>query len=221
MKDLNIKDRIEEDSIYKNNDTIYSTEREISSGLKLTNIKDEGSLVNFLCCTSSFKYNSHTLRSSDLNVLSNDEFEECHNFIQYFFPTDTPSNFNKDCPLFPSTSSYLYDLNKSEARIAFNIRTHNFMKRLGFTKRLGYTINSDYLIDDFIPENSISNWYEDEFNHNRLRITRVLRHSILMTKYTSAQDMYTDLYRNVVSVVEDYESEGDSVGYWKEAIGEV
>ncbi len=125
-------------------------------------------------------------------------WEECHNFIQWLFPLPEPSQFNKNAPLL--TQSDIEIFIKDEI-IQENIEEayHKFLDFLGL----------------YLYENKIYSYIDKPqrylgFNHNHLRITRVLRFLTLTNNQNKAKLLYDYLYESQIPAT--------SFIYWKQAI---
>lgn len=181
--------------------------------------KDEPwTFADFLLGRKSIHLDSLDRDIAIISNLSDEEYENSHDFIQYFFPIDVKSNFNPDAPLLDDDTIKKL---KNESAYSRNIYSHKYVR---FCKHLGFELffenfiqNIEYKIQDFNLDKH--SWYLNPSDHNRLRITRVIRHYYLLNKYEIFKNsFYDDLLGNVLNVIEDYGEEGDSVEYWKKAI---
>jgi hypothetical protein len=89
--------------------------------------------------------------------MTNEQFEECHDFIQWLFPTKTLSNFN---PIAPVVTDFFYNNIRKDRAIEATRKMCSF---LGFS-----------LYSPIINYNRVKEWWSDE-NHNTLRVTRMLQ----------------------------------------------
>src|SRR5262245_2043307 len=107
-------------------------------------------------------------RLQEIWAWSDDELEECHDFIQWLFPLPERSQFNPDAPvLTPEEIAVM----RGDRAIQSNLRT-SFERILTF---LGLALSTDETVIDgpnFAARRS-DVWAAP--NHNWLRITRILR----------------------------------------------
>lgn len=101
----------------------------------------------------------------DLIQFNNKELEDCHDYIQWLFPTETRSQFNLDTPtLDQETAVALFD------NEVFHVRFQESIKvMLAFW---GFKC-SNSLSGLFLPKHSIQNWMLLD-DHNLLRMTRFM-----------------------------------------------
>jgi hypothetical protein len=139
---------------------------------------------------------------------SDDWFEFCHDYIQWLFPLKEPSQFNPDAPLLTqedidyfrspdaanAASNYIESIERMFA--FFGLNCANVPGRLKLEEA-----------DNF--EARKHTWAED-FNHNHLRITRMISSMKLLGFGNYAQAFY-----DYISVVGGSEN---SKKYWEDAI---
>jgi hypothetical protein len=89
--------------------------------------------------------------------MNDEEFEKCHDFIQWLFPINSVSKYN---PLAPVVTEFFYDNIRKDRAIEAT------KKMCGF---LGFQLYGDLIIYERVRE-----WWVDG-NHNALRITRMLQ----------------------------------------------
>jgi len=106
---------------------------------------------------------------------SNDQWEECHDHIQWCFPTKEQSKFNLNCPLLTDTEVSLFKEYKQEKNhfvvsnfVAISKRFLEFL-HIEYKKIGGFW--DDWSFD--FKEQKLPEHLAD-FNHNYLRITRFI-----------------------------------------------
>ena len=110
----------------------------------------------------------------DLNTIlgwTDDELERCHNYIQFLFPTPESSNFNFFAPVIDE-ETYLAFRQRPELRASVKRSYLRILDFYGFR----YNENSEEVHVSRTPElnQAAKNWVR-RFDHNHLRITRILR----------------------------------------------
>lgn len=96
----------------------------------------------------------------------NSKLEGVHDYIQWLFPTDEPSNFNPDAPLLDGTDLQAFrviECLKGKLSKSFDV----FLKFLGLALEDGQIV----LGPDFLERKEVF----EGVNHNWLRISRVIR----------------------------------------------
>lgn len=113
----------------------------------------------------------------DILSFSDEELEKYHDYIQWIFPTDEPSRFNKNAPLL--TEVELEDFQKSKVVQA------NFFKALSrimkfYGLNVAFDKNNRLILFEkaYNFEERINKWCKSN-NHNLLRITRILKSTVL------------------------------------------
>ncbi len=132
---------------------------------------------------------------------SRDELEGHHNFIQWVFPTTLPSAFN-DAPI----------LTEEEIK-KFNDSYHLKVKLLtAFEKMLDFY---DFELNEG-KINALDNepWVLESFNHNHLRITRIL-HSLTLLGFRELAVEFLNSLKEF-----DYKISEDTLEYWEIAVQE-
>jgi hypothetical protein len=134
----------------------------------------------------------------------NRNWEDCHDYIQWIFPTKTKSAYNPDAPVLTDEDieEFKSDDMKHLWLIKFYTQFLNFLMFFLFDPDLqGYSYSYDY-------------WCE-KGNHNLLRITRVLESLTLLGAKGTAQDFLTFLEKRY----EEYPDElTEAIVYWRKAI---
>lgn len=152
--------------------------------------------------------NSKGRKLDEIRQWSDEELEECHDFIQWMFPLDEPSAFNAEAPLVSEADREAF---RADPRLQKSMR-RSLAVFLGF---LGLAIAEDGRIirgGNFGRRSSIWN----HRNHNWLRITRVLKSLRLL----GLEDEARALWRCLKDL---HETDGliseDSFAYWRHAAG--
>lgn len=138
---------------------------------------------------------------SDILAQDDDYWENTHDFIQWVFPLATPSQYNEDAPVL--TTSDIIDLRAQFAWDSIDITraTHRFMEFLGFARG-----RDEYVITNYNRVDKTLN----EFSHNNLRVTRVIKCLRLLGMSALALKVFDAVYYNSPS--------GQSGDFWKDAI---
>jgi hypothetical protein len=142
-------------------------------------------------------------------AMNDDELEELHDYIQWLFPLPEPSAFNPDAPLL---TEYDIAIFKSDPVIQANLR-ESYERILRF---LGLALAEDKKVvegDNF--QKRISEVWE-VFNHNWLRITRILGCLTLLGQEKQAKALYERLAEYVRTV--RFPIPPDTFRYWTEAV---
>ncbi len=125
----------------------------------------------------------------DILMFNDSELEHIHDYIQWLFPLPTPSAFNLTAPTLSSDDIATF---RSEEQIQKNMQ--RALKRMlafyGFT--LFYTSGSPSVrqSEDWVERSS--RWL-DPYNHNYLRITRILKSLCAAGMSASAKAFYDAL----------------------------
>lgn len=167
-----------------------------------------------------------------------DALEVAHDFIQWWFPTKTVSNFNEAAPILTKLEIDLWNLWRKECK-------KNIVE--GTTWRLQYprgvTATTSKLNDNFVEtyerflrflglrngDNAIdllSAYSLEErpqiwsrFNHNHLRITRMLE-SLMLLGYDFWAEGFVDFAEHLNKHYECVNIGENTMSYWKKAVGE-
>ena len=155
-----------------------------------------------------YLYDGNTERGYRLEEIwgwSNEKLEGVHDYIQWLFPTDEPSNFNPDAPLLDRTDMTAFQNIKP---LQGNLR-RSFAVFLRF---LGLTLNDGEiaLADNFEDRK----WIFECVNHIWLRITRVLRCLRLLGLHQEAAAFFAFLK---VLHTDHHLVSPDTMRYWEEA----
>lgn len=158
-----------------------------------------------------------------VNNWSDEQWEKIHDFIQWVFPLQEPSNFNPDAPLLSAEDIALFQSNQDLQDALFK-SFHRFLKFLGLRCRLSKDGETDanWIVekikagecgigDEFFTnaqiEEKMKVW--ESPNHNWLRITRCLQSLRLLGLEFASTAFFVclcDLYNttNVSDVTFDY-----------------
>ena len=134
-----------------------------------------------------------------------EDWEMEHDFIQHLLPLDTPSAFNADAPLLDADTIRAWH---QDRLLQHNLRT-SYERWLGFCgiERMDGKL---HLVD-----RKANVW--GGFNHNWLRITRVLRCLMLLGLQDEANEFFallTELRDSGTVPIND-----ETFGYWQRAVG--
>lgn len=119
---------------------------------------------------------------------SKERWEECHDHIQWAFPTDIPSAFNANAPIIDReeldvwlvSASAAYDDDESQDYETLRGNLRELLKR--YYNSIGFKIGSSV-------DTSFNNIFDGPNNHNFRRITRVLRCTFLFGSYGAVQEL--------------------------------
>jgi len=136
---------------------------------------------------------------------SDEEWEACHDYIQLLFPTRRASNYNEDAPLLTDDDIEVW---KADPILKENLR-RAFYRWLGF---LGLEQGDDYIaFKKDLTDFQTDLW--EGFNHNYLRITRVLDCLMTVGLTTEASEFYEFLKTRLNKGVTE-----NTFRYWTEAV---
>lgn len=131
-------------------------------------------------------------------------WEKRHDFIQWVFPTDQPSQFSKDAPLVTQEDIEAF---ASDRKLHYQL-IHNYMRFIRFLK-LDLWINMDG--DPILRK---QDWIQDG-NHNLLRITRCLRSLNLL----GCPGLAADFLKQLENLAKCYPDElQKSLPWWRSAL---
>jgi len=152
--------------------------------------------INFLQGTGKSS-SGHTLKQ--ILLWDDDSWENEHDFIQWIFPNDKPSNFNPDCPVLDAKT---INLMRIDPKVKEGV-LKAYERFLGFC---GLN-HGEYGLEHEVFKNHI--WGHK--NHNWLRITRVLRCLSLLGCQSQAEELlcFVTSLKNV---------NDETIAYWKKAI---
>ncbi len=141
---------------------------------------------------------------TDIWVEDDDYFEFCHNYVQWLFPLQEPSNFNPDAPLLSEDDIKIFRANPIIQR---NL-VISFQRFLNFLS-LNWT---GEVVEPLEPFESILFKMP---NHNWFRLTRVMKSCRLL----GLENEVVALYKCLKKFHEENGWVSDnSFSYWKEAV---
>lgn len=142
----------------------------------------------------------------DIFNFDHSQLEKCHDYIQWMFPLTEKSFFNDKSPIVTN-----YDIEMFISDINLNATfKQSICKILNF---YGFKIDNDEII--LINPNKYK-WWSTKFNHNFLRITRILKCMMLFGFDKYAVSFYTTVLNNIPINNETFLS----FLYWENAIGD-
>lgn len=159
--------------------------------------------------------------SDIIDGYSNDKLEKSHDIIQWLFPLSEPSHFNPDAPLLTQEDiDYFSSLEARYAAGNYYCTIHRMLAFFGL--KISFSPSIDYqtdveLADDF--EARKYTWAE-AFNHNHLRITRMLKSMVLLGwgEWARAICDFLVEYKGDSSGNNDWKVNENSKQYWIEAV---
>jgi len=132
---------------------------------------------------------------SDIWGYSFKRLEQGHDYIQLLFPLDEPSAHNPDAPVLTEEDIIVFR-GSPELQAMVMVSVHTFMRFLFFTRESWLT----------------------EFDHNHLRITRVIKCLILFGMNSHALSVFQEVMTMLDTKGEDYLVSDKSIGFWERAI---
>ena len=144
-------------------------------------IKDKETITSFLSNLTP-DYKGRTIES--MIQLSDEELELCHDQIQWMFPLHEESNFAFTYPVV--TPEIMVDINRDE-RVSYWMRMSLYRMQSFYGLNLGI---------DFSPSRIIE-WCQP-YNHNMLRITRIIRSLRLF----NLEDLAIQFHKQCIKAVE-------------------
>lgn len=131
----------------------------------------------------------------DIMMFTHGQLEMDHDYVQWLFPSNEPSMLNGDAPCLTKQEAEIFLGDPILQSRIFN----SFEKMLGF---LGFSVCEDYLgnivIDDIAEsdENPNPQRWMGSFNHNCLRVTRIIKCLRLVGLDEYASAFYKALQRH-------------------------
>jgi hypothetical protein len=145
----------------------------------------------------------------DIWSFNNDELEDIHDYIQWLFPSPKPSRFQAAAPLLTDADIQAF---RKDNVLQNNFR-HSYLQILsfyGFCEKAGIVDKAP----DF--EERADNWLTP-YNHNFMRITRILESLSLLGLEQDARNFFTAL-KNVAQEPGAAAIIGNSYHYWQQQI---
>lgn len=143
---------------------------------------------------------------ADYWSFSDGQMESRHDFIQWMFPLEEPSQFNPDAPILTRADREAF---QGDPALRANL-LKSFDRFLGF---LGLTREGDRVVP--APDFEAKRWRLNEPNHNWLRITRVLA-SLRLLGLTNESRSF---HQGLEGLIADGRARitADTRAYWKNA----
>ncbi len=120
--------------------------------------------------------------------MSDAALDAAHDWVQWVFPLDVPSNFNEDAPLIDEEQAAAIRLHPT-GTVNIERAYRRFMDYLGLEEQPWFT-GPVGPADNFVQRREVV-W--KEFNHNYLRVTRFLKWLRLMGEGTRSAKVYACL----------------------------
>jgi len=168
---------------------------------------DDSPLVQFYACEAR---DVQGRALSDMWTWDDTRLEDVHDYIQWLFPVPEPSQFNDDAPLLTQDDIAAF---AARAELRDNLR-RSFVRMLGF---YGLALDDGPMVtraENFSMQ--AVNWLKP-YDHNFLRITRILRSLTLLGLEPEA--------RAFLAALEEIHWAGGggaigerSLGFWREAV---
>jgi hypothetical protein len=142
----------------------------------------------------------------DVFMRSNAAWETWHAYIQWVFPTDVASNFNPDAPVLTPDEITII---KADPHLqgVMGLCYHRWLRFCGLRQT---DTGLEFGTSEF-PDGNPVVW--GRFNHNMLRMTRVLQSLNLLGLRTQAEEFYNFLLKNRASFTEN------TFQFWDQAMG--
>ncbi|MGE4248527.1 MAG: opioid growth factor receptor-related protein [Parvibaculaceae bacterium] len=138
------------------------------------------------------KGHDHRGRSlADVLAFDDARLERSHDYIQWLFPLREASRFNADAPVLSD---------EAVAELAASDLARNNLRRAGDRMLAFYRANDHWLI---------------AFDHNHLRITRIIRCLALVLGKDEARTFHDEILALAVAAGDPVNA--DSLRYWREA----
>ncbi len=122
-------------------------------------------------------------RITDIWELSDEEFEDVHDFIQWLFPTSTPSSYHRNAPVLTSLEIATF---QSDMELRKRLRNSmvQFLRFLGLRMTDTGEVNEAANFDDRYSEV----WFYE--NHNWLRVSRLLESTRILGLVAESQAFF-------------------------------
>jgi hypothetical protein len=152
-------------------DFVYAEKDSISNRISIfydeINIMPSRLLLFYSCDVTD----SENRTFEDILKFNDEELEKCHNYIQWIFPTDEPSQHNKTAPIIESLELHEF-IHSEKIQNNFFKALKIILKFYGFDAEFnGNKLSKIEKSIDF--EEKINKWFRYR-NHNLLRISRIL-----------------------------------------------
>jgi hypothetical protein len=114
---------------------------------------------------------------------TDEQLEECHSHIQWLFPLDEPSQYNPDAPIMTAEDMEAF---RDQPELRSDVYA-TFLRMMGFYGLTAYGEEVHIVDVDRVKE------WAWEFNHNFLRITRILKSMRLMGRPEYSEALFDAL----------------------------
>ncbi len=121
----------------------------------------------------------------DIVAMSDAALDASHDWVQWVFPTDEPSNFNEAAPLL-TDEDVASIRTHPQACVNYERAIYRFLLYLGLDQK-PLIVGAIGPGENF-PDRQPVVWHE--FNHNYLRVTRFLRSMVLMGEKERSQKVF-------------------------------
>jgi len=152
---------------------------------------------------------------ADILAFDDDTMEGCHDFIQWLFPTATPSAYNPNAPLLDEET---IDNLKGDA--AFEAKFRSALNRIFKFWELdfgGFYPNNNHAQQFRIAPITRKKFWMEYDDHNLLRMTRVMESCALLGFTETAQSLFQALLDTVKLEPSFYFIEPVNIYYWYNA----
>jgi len=133
---------------------------------------------------------------------TDEQLEECHSHIQWLFPLDEPSQYNPDAPIMTAEDIAAFRDQPELRSCAYA----TFLRMMGFYGMTAYGKEVHIVDEDRVKEWAL------EFNHNFLRITRILKSMRLM-----GRPEYSEALWDVLDEINSSAFTKDTWIFWDDA----
>jgi hypothetical protein len=141
-------------------------------------------------------------------AFSDDDLEDHHDIIQWCFPNHQPSNFNPDAPVVSESEQ-----RELAADPAIRAAMRKVLER--WLRFYGFRLENDAVVRSLDFAQKSKNWNRP-FNHNHLRITRIIRSLRLFGLDHEAQQVF-DVFNAFANSQESTIAPSAPV-YWHKAL---
>jgi hypothetical protein len=143
----------------------------------------------------------------DILSWNDDQLEAVHDYIQWLFPLDEPSRFNRDAPLLTPADRVAF----RDDPLAANLRRALERMLAFYGLRLDISDRRPQIVRSPAWSDRSAHWLQPG-NHNLLRLSRIIRSLALLGQVELATALYGALKQECEGRVSAV-----TLGYWKEA----
>jgi hypothetical protein len=168
--------------------------------------------VNIVNFYSGVSVDSEGRTINDILEFNYEQLEVIHNYIQWLFPLNEKSNFNFHAPILTLEDICIM---KANTEIKNNINKAISLILDFYGLRIVIKGENIEIIENKIYASRVKNWITP-FNHNYLRITRMLKFLVL-----SGMKNYAVAFYNILERIYDNNKEiigKETFQYWKNTI---